>query len=114
MHLIRSSIVLLSFLLALAGACSVDKHQLWKCIIRKGDSDGDHKLSEAEIRQLVRENTFWYERLMKSPDSVVKQIQEHCGETPLTYGHFLQQGCFRHCGGLDGKRTIYNRICKER
>lgn len=96
--------------LTLATACSVDKHQLWKCLIEKGDRNKDQTLEAEEIRALVQQNTFWYERLIKSPDSVVLQITEHCG-LPLTYGHLLKSSCFRHCGGLDGKRTIYHRLC---
>lgn len=103
-------ILAVSFLVFLARACSVDKHQLWKCLIAKGDRNKDQKLEVEEIRSLVQQNTFWYERLIKSPDSVVKQITEHCG-VPLTYGHLLKSSCFRHCGGLDGKRTIYHRLC---
>lgn len=100
------------FLLSLftANACSVDKHQLWKCLVGKGDKNNNHLLEEEEIRQLVKDNTFWYERLIKSPDSVVRQIQDHCNGVPLTYGHLLGSACFRHCGGVDGKRTIFNRL----
>ena len=109
--LLRAALLLtLAFLSA--SACSVDKHQLWKCLISKADKNNDHLIDDSEIRKLVKDNTFWYERLIKSPDSVVKQIKEHCNGIPLTYGHFLGSTCFRHCGGIDGKRTIYNRICK--
>ena len=105
-------LLLLLLSLSAAGACSVDKHQLWKCLVAKGDKNDDHMLDEQEIRTLVKDNTFWYERLIKSPDSVVRQISGHCSGTPLTFGHFLSNTCFRHCGGIDGKRTIYNRICR--
>ena len=107
------SVCLLSLFLLLfttVTACSVNKHQLWKCLVKTGDLDNNQQLDSEEIRSLVRKNTHWYERLIKSPDSVVKQIKEHCS-LPLTYGHLLQSSCFRHCGGLDGKRTIYHRLC---
>ena len=104
------TILLLLLSLSAASACSVDKHQLWKCLITKADKNKNHMLEEQEIRTLVRENTYWYERLMKSPDSVVRQIENHCTGVPLTYGHFLGSSCFRHCGGIDGKRTIFNRL----
>ena len=104
------SYTLILLLLVAAKACSVNKHQLWKCLVEKGDSNNDQRLEADEIRKLVKKNTFWYERLIKSPDSVVKQIEDHCS-LPLTYGHLLQPNCFRHCGGLEGKRTIYHRLC---
>jgi len=102
----------LLFLLATASACSVNKHQLWKCLTDKGDGNDDHQLDAEEIRALVQKNTHWYERLIKSPDSVVRQMEQHCG-IPLTYGKLLESSCFRHCGGLDGKRTVFNRVCHK-
>ena len=93
-------------------ACSVNKHQLWKCLVKTGDLDKNQQLDSEEIRSLVRKNTHWYERLIKSPDSVVRQMEQHCG-IPLTYGKLLESGCFRHCGGLDGKRTVFNRVCHK-
>lgn len=107
----RSFRIIVAFLSLLAtSACSVTKHQLWKCLVRKGDKDGSDSLDGQEIRQLVRDNTYWYERIMKSPDSVALQVENHC-TLPLTYGNILKNTCFRHCGGLDGKRTIYHRLC---
>ena len=94
-----------------AWACSVSKQQLWTCLIGHADKNANTALEEAEIRHLVHDNTFWYERLLKSPDSVVQQLKQHCG-VPLNYANFLKSSCFRHCGGIDGKRTIYNRICR--
>ena len=92
-------------------ACSVQKKQLWNCFLNKGDKDSNGLLSTPEIRKLVVDNTHWWEKLIKSPDSVVKQVKEHCG-LPLTYSNLLKKECFKHCGGLDGKRTVYNRICQ--
>ena len=98
-------------LFTVAQGCAVDKKQLWQCLEEKGDSNSDGRLTAAEVRGLVRANTAWYERLIKSPDSVARQVEDHCG-LPLTYGNVLKASCFHHCGGLDGRRTIYNRICK--
>lgn len=92
-------------------SCAVTKQQLWQCILKHADRNSNTMLEDSEIRRLVRDNTYWYERLVKSPDSVVRQIHDHCG-LPLTYANMLKSSCFRHCGGLDGKRTVYNRICK--
>lgn len=105
-------LLLLAITLVCATACSVSKQQLWKCLVEHGDTNKDHSLSETEVRKLVTANTYWYERLIKSPDSVVQQMQEHCS-IPLTYGNILKPSCFKHCGGIDGKRTIYNRICHQ-
>ncbi len=93
-------------------ACAVDKKQLWECLVRKGDKDSNSILSAKEVRQLVVDNTYWYEKLIKSPDSSVQQLEAHCG-LPLTYPQMLKAECFKHCGGLDGKRTIYNRLCRR-
>ncbi len=93
-----------------AFACSVGKKQLWTCLLKKGDKDSNGVLTTLEIRKLVVDNTHWWEKLIKSPDSVVSQIKQHCG-LPLTYATMLKNECFKHCGGLDGKRTIYNRLC---
>ena len=85
---------------------------MWSCLLEKGDSDSNGILTSSEVRKLVEENTHWWEKLIKSPDSVVMQLQQHCG-LPLTYSNLLKQKCFKHCGGLDGKRTIYNRLCQN-
>lgn len=103
---------IVSVLFATASACSVDKKKLWDCLVRKGDKDSDSILSVEEVRKLVVDNTYWYEKLIKSPDSSVRQLQSHCG-LPLTYPQMLKTECFKHCGGLDGKRTIYNRLCRR-
>jgi len=106
--------ILLSFCLLLvpsARACAVTKKQLWHCLLEHADKDNNNQLTNAEIRKLVHDNTHWYERLIKSPDSVVHQVEQHCG-LPLAYSNLLKGSCFKHCGGLDGKRTIYNRICQ--
>ena len=87
------------------------KKQLWHCLLEHADKDNNNQLTNAEIRKLVHDNTHWYERLIKSPDSVVHQVEQHCG-LPLAYSNLLKGSCFKHCGGLDGKRTIYNRICQ--
>tara|TARA_Y100000817_G_C16540676_1_gene404320 strand:+ start:32 stop:376 length:345 start_codon:yes stop_codon:yes gene_type:complete len=93
-----------------AAACAVGKKQLWDCLLSRGDANDDKRLETEEVRSMVKAHTHWWERLIKSPDSVVNQLEAHCG-LPLSYDRLLQPSCFKHCGGLDGRRTVMNRLC---
>ena len=93
-----------------AHACAVKKPELWQCLLKRGDLNHDNVLTESELRKVIGDNTAWYERLIKSPDTIIRQAKSHCG-IPMTPIGFFSKTCFRHCGGLDGKKTVMDRLC---